>query len=122
MIRGIGTDIVEIARIAKAIRRERFLFRVFSEEEINRYGEKGCRAETLAGCFAAKEAFAKALGTGFRGFSFCDISVQTDDMGKPCLILSKKLKSLPCTQGISAIHLSISHSNENAIAFVILEE
>ena len=120
MIRGIGTDIVEIARIRKAVQRESFLHRVFTEKEIAAYRLKGQRAQTLAGFFAAKEAFAKALGTGFRGFSFRDIEVQADKQGKPFLTLSEHLLSfVPTFQNIS---VSIAHSNQNAIAFVILEE
>ncbi len=117
MIRGIGTDIIEIERIEKAIRRNSFLHRVFSENEI----AVSRRAETLAGFFAAKEAFAKAVGTGFRGFSFRDVEIRKDSLGKPCLFLSEKLKQLPCVQGITGMHVSISHTDRIATAFVVLE-
>ena len=116
MITGIGTDIIEIRRIAKAIQRERFCQRVFTSTELATYRKKGCNPQTLAGYFAAKEAFAKALGTGFRGFSFRDVEILNDTHGKPYIRLSDKLTVN------QSIHVSVSHANENAIAFVILEE
>ncbi len=122
MIRGIGTDIIEVERIKKAIGRESFLHRVFSEAEIEIALQKNNPAQTLAGFFAAKEAFSKAMGTGFRSFSFRDVEIRKDELGKPRLFLSEKLKKLPGIQGITEMHVSISHNNGNALAFVILEE
>ena len=122
MIKGIGTDIIEIDRIRKAVQRDSFLQRVFTEGEISIYQEKGLNPQTLAGFFAAKEAFAKALGTGFRGFSFRDVEGRTDNLGKPFLVLSEKLDLLSCVPSFRNIYVSISHSNQNAVAFVILEE
>lgn len=122
MIKGIGTDIIEIDRIRKAIQRDSFLRRVFTEKEIAVYQGKGCKPQTLAGFFAAKESFAKALGTGFRGFSFGDVEVRLDRLGKPFLVLSEKIIQLSDIPSFQTIYVSISHSNQNAVAFVILEE
>ncbi len=122
MIRGIGTDIIEIKRIQKAIRRDSFLHRVFSDSELLIARQKKSPEETLAGFFAAKEAFAKAVGTGFRGFSFRDIELRKDPLGKPFLSLSEKVRGLPCLEGITRMHVSISHTEVTAVAFVVLEE
>lgn len=122
MIKGIGTDIVEIERIRKAAQRVSFLRRVFTEQELSAYQEKGSNPQTLAGFFAAKEAFAKAVGTGFRGFSFRDVEVRADRLGKPFLVLAEKVKQLPGISSFQTVYVSISHSNQNAVAFVILEE
>ena len=82
MIKGIGTDIVEISRIAALIakRGETFLQRVFTPEELVHCGRA---AHRLAGRFAAKEAFFKALGTGFRGFKWHEVQVCNGDLGAP---------------------------------------
>lgn len=118
MIRGIGTDIVEIIRIRKAVSRESFLRRVFTRQEVLAYEQRGRDPQILAGYFAAKEAFAKAVGTGFRGFAFQDVEILNDKWGKPILRLSERLEYL---NGYHT-HVSISHSKENAVAVVILEE
>ena len=120
MIIGIGTDIIEIDRINKAVNNtEGFLKKVFTEKEIEFFLERNMRAETIAGSFSAKEAFSKALGTGIRGFSFKDIEVFRDELGKPYINVSEKIKSKINTE--FKILVSISHNKENAISFVIIE-
>jgi holo-[acyl-carrier protein] synthase len=119
MIQGIGTDIIEVRRIGKAISRlgQRFLDRIFSVEE-QEYCLRYRDAERhFAGRFAAKEAVVKALGTGFRqGINWLDIEIVNDAMGRPMVFLSEKLQERFESQKLL---LSISHSQEYATAFVI---
>ena len=74
----------------------------------------------MAGNFAAKEAVSKALGTGFRGFGLLDIEVLRDDKGKPIVILSDRIYEMLPLNNFN-IHISISHSRENAIAYAVME-
>lgn len=122
MIRGIGTDIIEIDRIEMAIEKnERFVDRVFTKKEIEAFVKNGFRIESIAGRFAVKEAVSKALGTGFRGFSFLDIEIVSTELGKPEVLLSENIKGL-FKLGDVKIHVSISHNKNDAIAFVLIEE
>jgi holo-[acyl-carrier protein] synthase len=115
MIIGIGIDIVELHRIKKiADRQKKFINRILTETEINQFKQyTGHRQiEFLAGRFAAKEAYSKAVGTGIgKGLSFVDIEIYSDEKGKPCI------KS----RGLESVHLSISHSKDYAVAQVIIE-
>lgn len=121
MIYGIGTDIIEISRVSKAVRRtETFLEKLFTEGERKYFKEKNFRDEVIAGNFAAKEAISKALGTGFREFGLKDIEVLRDELGKPIVFLSDKICGLLGFEDFK-IHVSISHSKENAIAYALLE-
>lgn len=122
MIIGIGTDIIEIERISNAIKgNENFLNKLFTKNEIIMFKSKSMRSEVVAGNFAAKEAISKALGTGIRGFSFKDIEVLRDDLGKPIAKLTKKVESVLGNK-VYNLNVSISHNNLSAIAFAILEE
>ncbi len=122
MINGIGVDIIEISRIKRAIERNaNFINKMFSKNEIEYLKSRNMRAESVAGRFAAKEAVAKALGTGFRGFDFKDIEIDITTLGKPIVLLKGKAKKMDKRWGKYKIHLSISHSRENAIAYAILE-
>ncbi len=116
MIVGVGTDIIEIKRIEKAMEKESFLRKNFTEKELQMFKEKNMRGETVAGNFAAKEAVSKALGTGFSGFSAIDIEVLRDENNKPYAILNQKAKKAV------NINLSISHCKEYAVAFAVAEE
>ena len=121
MIIGIGTDIIEIDRIEKAINKNNgFLNKVFTANEINMFKERNMRAEVIAGNFAAKEAISKAIGTGFRGFSLIDIEVLRNELGKPIVYLSKNMDSI-IDIGYK-LNVSISHNKTSAIAFAILED
>lgn len=121
MIMGIGTDIVEIDRIDNAVKRtNKFIDKVFTYREKEYFKRKNFRAEVMAGNFAAKEAVSKALGTGFRGFGLLDIEVLRDDKGKPIVILSDKIYEMLSLNNFN-IHISISHSRENAIAYAVME-
>ncbi|WP_066896260.1 holo-ACP synthase [Clostridium nigeriense] len=121
MVIGIGTDIIEIDRIEKAINKNNgFLNKVFTTKEIEMFKERNMRAEVIAGNFAAKEAISKAIGTGFRGFSLIDIEVLRDELGKPIVYLSNNMDRM--INGDYKINISISHNRTSAIAFAILEE
>ncbi|WP_300382218.1 holo-ACP synthase [Clostridium sp.] len=121
MILGIGTDIIEISRIEKAINRNKdFLNKLFTEKEIEMFEKRKMKPETIAGNFSAKEAISKALGTGFRGFSFKEIEVLRDYLGKPTVYLSNNIEGI-IGKGYR-LNLSISHNNTSAIAFAILED
>lgn len=122
MIIGIGTDIIEIDRIEKVIMRtSSFIQKSFTSNEIEYFKLKGLKGNVIAGNFAAKEAISKALGTGFRGFGLQDIEVLRDELGKPVVNLSHKIYKLIDIKKFN-IHVSISHSKENAIAYAVMEE
>lgn len=122
MIIGIGTDIIEIARVEKAIdRNSKFLEKMFTEREIEFLRSRNLKGETVAGSFAVKEAVSKALGTGIRGFAFNDIEVLRDLLGKPEVTLSEKIINNLNINSVN-IHASISHNLDTAIAFVVIEE
>ncbi|MDD7268172.1 MAG: holo-ACP synthase [Lachnospiraceae bacterium] len=118
MIIGVGIDLIEINRIEKACHREAFLFRVYSDRE--RQLIAGC-ARRAAGNFAAKEAFAKVLGTGFRGFLPNEVEVLRDELGKPYYHLSGEAARLAGMAGISRLHLSITNTRELAGAYAVGE-
>ena len=115
MIRGIGTDIVEIKRIKKAMESNgRFLEKIFTNTELEYLKSRNLRAEYVAGRFAAKEAVSKALGTGFRGIDFKDIEIDRTTLGKPIVILKGKAKLIAKKEGQYNMHLSISHGEDSA--------
>ncbi len=123
MIRGIGTDIVQVDRIGTAIKRTpMFLEKVFTEEERKYFKSRKDNLETIAGNFAAKEAISKALGTGIRRFGLLDIEILRNEMGQPIVNISDKVKEVISIKEDFSIHVSISHTSENAIAFAIWEE
>ena len=129
MIYGIGTDIVEVARIEASIEQfgEEFAKRILAESEFTNYldlefKDLHIKSRFLAKRFAAKEAFAKALGTGLRApATFQNVAVSHDDLGKPILILAAELQALLQTKNITQTHISISDEKNLAAAFVVLE-
>jgi len=124
MIAGIGIDAVTISRIDRLIelRGDHFLEKVFSGSEIEEGMKRHDRAAFFAVRFAAREAFAKALGTGFgRGVSMRDVEVTKGELGAPGLRLSQRLAALVASRGIARWHLSLAHENDAALAVVILE-
>ncbi len=122
MIVGVGVDIVEIDRISKALSKNgNFISKTFTENEQEYMSGKKSMDQHAAGMFAAKEAVAKALGTGFRGFFLKDIEVIRDDKGKPSIILHNGAEDIAQQLGAYIIHLSISHEKSNAIAYAVLE-
>lgn len=122
MITGVGVDIVEIRRIKEAVERnDNFIDKLFNKEEVDYMKSRGMRPEYIAGRFAAKEAVAKALGTGFRGFSFKDIVIDRTALGKPIVVLKGKARVIAQKSGDYKIHLSISHGEDSAIAYAMIE-
>ena len=124
MIVSVGIDIVEVYRIRETLARTpRFAERVFPERE-RRYCEaKGAAAaQSYAARFAAKEAFLKALKTGWRGrITWHDMEISNDAHGSPSLDVSGEASRLLEALGADRIHLSLSHTTEHAVAQVILE-
>ena len=123
MIKGTGADIIAIDRIKKAITVDsKFTEKIFSSEEAEYCNSKLRKEIHFAGRFAAKEAFFKALGTGWRdGMKWTEINVVNDKLGKPEIRLSGKTSEVFKEKGMSIINLSISHTKEFAVAFVIIE-
>lgn len=120
LIVGIGNDIVEIKRIEKAMENPRFIERVFTLKEIELLEKKGVnKYESYAGRFCAKEAVAKAFGTGVRNFNLIDIEILNDEFGKPYVVF---YNSLIEKNRSSKIFISISHSKEYATAIAIIED
>lgn len=123
MIVGVGCDIIEIERIARAIKSESFIRRVFTAEEAAYCQRKGQQAAaSFAARFAAKEAVLKALGTGLREGSLQEIAVDNDGLGKPLVQLSGHFAMLAKQLGVKNIQISLSHSREFAVAYVIMED
>ncbi len=122
MIYGIGTDIVEIERIKSIAENygSRFMNRVFTKVE-QEYSESFNEKKYVhyAARFAAKESFSKAIGTGLtQGFKFTDIGIRNEENGKPVIDLDGDLKK---DYGHLKAHISLSHTDNNAIAYIILE-
>ena len=123
---GIGVDIVQNSRIRKSITNEKFLLRIFTNDEINKSKKTKNKTAFFSKRFAAKEAFSKALGTGFREtLNFKDISITNNKRGKPSIKINNKLHNLINkkfkTKKINVL-LSISDESKHSIAFVILEK
>jgi holo-[acyl-carrier protein] synthase len=124
MIFGIGVDVVEVPRVERLLERygERFAARTLAPAEWDAYRASANPATFLAGRFAAKEAFAKAMGSGLRGVVwFTRIGVTNDVLGKPSLHLAPQLEDLLAARGVGARHVSVSHEGRVACAFVVLE-
>jgi holo-[acyl-carrier protein] synthase len=125
MVLGLGSDLIEIARIGESIERhgDRFLERVFTAEEIAYCRTKKHAAESFAARFAAKEAGAKALGTGIsRGIAWPEIEVRREESGRPTLHWSGRALELALELGVRRTLLSLTHAREMALAVVVLED
>ncbi|MDB5258253.1 MAG: acpS [Chitinophagaceae bacterium] len=124
MIKGLGTDIVDVERVKQKIEKPfGFLEKVYSAQEIAICERKGqSKYASYAGRFAAKEAFLKAVGVHWIDeFNFNEIEVLNEASGKPYLMLSGSAKEWAKSAGVSAMLLSISHTKAYATATVILE-
>lgn len=124
MIRGVGIDLVEVRRIEHLMKEhaERFIERVFTPEEIQYCSSHRFPATHFAGRFAAKEALMKMLKTGWaRGISWQDLEIHTGPRGVPHVTLAGAARDLAMQAGIDKIHLSISHTEEHAVAFAVGE-
>ncbi len=121
MITGIGIDVVEIDRIERVITKwtEKFLERIFTAKEIEYCRSRVNAAQHFAARFAAKEAFAKAIATGWaEAFHWQDIEIENELSGRPRIVLHR---SLGQRYGHATIHLSLTHTHATAAAVVILE-
>jgi holo-[acyl-carrier protein] synthase len=125
MVLGLGTDLIEIARIKESIERhdDRFLRRVFTDDEIAYcQSKKKNAAESFAARFAAKEAGAKALGTGIsRGVSWKELEVRRTPGERPTLHLSGRAAERAGQMGVQTLNLSLTHSRDVAMAVVVAE-
>jgi holo-[acyl-carrier protein] synthase len=124
MILGVGLDVVETERIARALAAHGrgFEERVYTPTELAECGRRADRVQALAGRFAAKEAFLKALGTGFsRGLSLRQVEVVRGEGGHPALRLEARAAAQAERRGVRRMHLSLSHQPGLAAAVVILE-
>jgi holo-[acyl-carrier protein] synthase len=120
----LGIDLIEVYRIRDTIARTpRFAERVFTNAEREYCESKGVSAaQSYAARFAAKEAFLKALKTGWRGkITWHDIEITNDEDGVPCMQVKGEARRILDGMGEPRIHLSISHTTEHAIAYVVLE-
>jgi holo-[acyl-carrier protein] synthase len=125
MIYGVGTDLVEVSRIERIIGkwRDRFIRRVYSEGEIRYCSRRACPALHFAARFAAKEAFLKGVGLGMTGgVAFRDVEVITGAEGNPELGFHGRAREMVDRAGITETHVSISHTERYAVAFVVLEK
>jgi holo-[acyl-carrier protein] synthase len=125
MVLGLGSDLIEIARIGASIERfgDRFLERVFTAEEIAYCRTKKDATESFAARFAAKEAGAKALGTGIsRGIAWVEIEVRRERSGRPTLHWSGRALELAVELGVRRTSLSLTHAREMALAVVVVED
>ena len=125
MVIGVGTDLIEIVRIAHSIDRfgDRFLRRVFTPREIAYCQRKKYAAESFAARFAAKEAAAKALGTGIsQGVSWLELEVVRQPSGRPTLHLTGRAAQRALHLGVANISLSLTHSKDIALAVVVMED
>ena len=122
---GIGTDLVAIKRIKKIWEHfgPAFAQRILTSNELMEFEKTSLPVSFLAKRYAAKEAVAKAIGTGFRPETFwlTDIGVTNDSMGKPHLEFSERMQAILKGQGITQCHLSLSDERDYALAFVVLE-
>jgi holo-[acyl-carrier protein] synthase len=125
MVLGLGTDLIETRRVQESIDRfgERFLERIFTAEEIAYCQRKKNAAESFAARFAAKEAGAKALGTGIsRGVSWKEFEVRRERSGRPTLHLTGRASEWAKEMGVRRVQLSLTHSREIAMAVVVMED
>ena len=125
MVSGIGIDMVRNSRIESLIERwgEKFLRKVFTDDELAQNGDSRNRNISYAANYAVKEAFVKALGTGFRrGVKFHNIAVMRNELGKPFIDLRGSTKEIAERRGLARIHTTISHDGEYSVAVVILED
>ncbi|HEY8391521.1 MAG TPA: holo-ACP synthase [Capillibacterium sp.] len=120
MIKGVGIDLVEIARIDRLMQKRKAAVekRLFTPDELASCSRAVHR---LAGRFAAKEAFFKALGTGVRRYKWLEVEVRNDSLGAPHFRFSPRLQSYLAENGVTRTHLTITHGKEYAVAQVILE-
>lgn len=122
MLLGIGTDIVEIERVARAVQKEAFISRVYTAGECAYCMGRGKQANaSFAARFAAKEAVMKAFGTGLRNGTLQDVEITRDTLGAPKIVLHGYFKELAQERNVKAVHITISHAINYAVAYCVLE-
>lgn len=124
MILGIGTDIIKVDRLQRSIEKnERFAEKVFTTAEISYCEARASKYQSYAARFAAKEAVMKAIGTGWDGtINWTDIEVVLDHLGKPGILCHGATLAFMDKHRITHIHLSLSHEQDYAVAYVVLEK
>ncbi len=122
-LHGVGVDLLRVERMEKLLARRgrKVLTRLLCAAEIREVRARTNTARALAMCFAAKEAFVKALGTGFSGLSFKDAGVVREANGRPRLIFSRRMQAQLKALGIGAAHISLSDDGGMVCAYVVLE-
>ena len=123
---GIGVDIIDNKRFRKLIKDNKFINRIFSKKEISASKKKLNKINFFSNRFAAKESFAKALGTGFRNkLNFKDIEILNDKLGKPFYLINNKIKQI-IKKNIKIVNfelfLSISDEKDYSVAFTIIQK
>jgi holo-[acyl-carrier protein] synthase len=123
LIFGVGTDIIEVPRVARQLAQSEGLKeQLFTAREIAYCESKGNSSQHYAARFAAKEAFLKAMGTGWSGgYRFCEIEIVNDELGKPEIFLHGEVKKFCAVNQISGLHVSLSHTRDFATAVVSLD-
>jgi holo-[acyl-carrier protein] synthase len=121
LIKGIGIDLIEVNRVERSLGNQRFLDKVFTLEEQKMLAARKMNPQTAAGSFAAKEAVAKALGTGFGYVGWTEIEILRQETGRPYVVLYGSALKVYQTLGCNHIWISITHTKEYAAAKVILE-
>ena len=123
---GIGVDIVDNKRFKNLIKDNKFINRIFSKKEISASKKKLNKINFFSNRFAAKESFAKALGTGFRNnLNFKDIEIVNDNLGKPFYLINNKIKQIIKKNKKIAnfeLFLSISDEKDYSVAFTIIQK
>jgi holo-[acyl-carrier protein] synthase len=123
---GIGVDIIDNKRFKKLIKDKKFINRIFSKKEISASKKKMNKINFFSNRFAAKESFAKALGTGFRNkLNFKDIEILNDKLGKPFYLINNKIKQIIKKNKKIAnfeLFLSISDEKDYSVAFTIIQK
>ena len=122
LVVGVGVDLCEIPRVARALDRHgtRFVEKLFRPGEVRRSPESPAYAEHIAGLFAAKEAAMKALGTGMRGVAFRELAIVRASGGPPRLALFGRALDCGARLGVAGAHVTITHTRELAAAVVVL--
>lgn len=123
MIKGVGTDLIKIERIAQALEKhgDRFAARILTPDEIQLYSAAPDGVRYLAKRFALKEAIVKALGTGIaKGVGWQDINISNNEAGQPLAALSGMAKTVMETLGASCLNISLSDEQDYVLAFAVL--
>jgi len=122
MVVGIGIDLMDVSKMEDSIKSEAFIRKVFTDTEVAECHSMANAAERLAGKFAAKEAFMKALGKGIRqGIWFTQVEVLNEESGQPYIQIHGELKKTLLEMGVTTIHVSVTHTRSTAAAVVVFE-